>query len=128
LSGILSPDATDAVFASYLADFSDWIIPFLKSPDGQIPTSAESDGRPFDGGSLDWAIRHLKRYGDSNLFPRAFEFEVIAAAWDSIRKSLIAHRAWNAIPDRPMVVFVPKLAFGFRVATRLQPLDAVTFA
>jgi hypothetical protein len=38
--------------------------------------------------SLDWALTHIRRYGDTDIFPVPFEFEAIAHDWLSVRHNL----------------------------------------
>lgn len=78
--------------------------------------------------SLDWALSHIERFGDTNIFPIPFEFEAIRHAWESdvkpfLRKEDILN--WNTRPYRRCLT--PKHRYGFRIATQLDPLDIIIF-
>lgn len=32
--------------------------------------------------SLDWALKHIEKYGDTDIFPMPFEYSVIRHQWD----------------------------------------------
>jgi len=78
--------------------------------------------------SLDWALQHALNYGDTDFFPRPFEYEALQHNWDSMRTWL--HEAnvlvWPTRPAR--VCVVPKGRFGFRVVTQLDPMDFLLYA
>lgn len=77
--------------------------------------------------SLDWALKHALSRGDSDIFPRAFEFQAIEFDWDRIRDSLTSENLlkWTSRPLRKCLS--PKHGFGFRIATQLDPLDFLLF-
>lgn len=77
--------------------------------------------------SLDWANTHIKRFGDTDLFPVPFEFEAIRHSWLSVRDSL-SQIDLETYEGRPLRRFlVPKPTGGFRAAIQLDPLDALLF-
>ncbi len=77
--------------------------------------------------SVRWAIEHLSRYQDTDIFPKAFEFDAInhcqteAINWLS-RQDICQ---WTTRPFRRCLV--PKQRYGFRLATQLDPLDMLFF-
>jgi hypothetical protein len=78
--------------------------------------------------SLDWALNHIERYGDTNIFPIPFEFQAIRHVWETdlkpfLRKEDILN--WQTRPHRRCLT--PKHRYGFRIATQLDPLDAIIF-
>lgn len=75
--------------------------------------------------SLDWALRHITRFGDTDIFPLPFEYEAIQSDWDTIRDYLASQdlHNWEVREHRRMLT--PKHELGFRVATQLDPLDAL---
>jgi len=78
--------------------------------------------------SLDWALEHVRRHGDTDKFPRSFEIDVISRQWASVRAQLAnvdltTHR-WRG--ERKMLV--PKDAVSFRNAAQLDPLDSLLLA
>ena len=73
--------------------------------------------------SLDWALKQAERSGDSGIFPLPFEFSAIRNDWDTLKNFLSAEDvlAWKVRPNRECLS--PKSAYGFRIATQLDPLD-----
>jgi nucleoside phosphorylase len=78
--------------------------------------------------ALDWSLRHHRRYGDTDLFPRAFEFEVVETRWAEYRKMLAAldlsTHAWRE--GRSMLFMKDQVSF--RRATQFDPIDSILFA
>lgn len=88
--------------------------------------------------SLDWALTHIEKQGDTDIFPQPFEYEAIRFRWDdpgpdprkpkpTIRDFLSKQdiHSWTVRPFRRCLS--PKHRFGFRVSTQLDPLDAIFF-
>ncbi len=78
--------------------------------------------------SLDWALTHILRYGDTDIFPVPFEFEAIAHSWLSIRPALEQIDLSQYVPGGGRRVLVPKPGAGFRVTVQLDPLDSILYA
>lgn len=79
--------------------------------------------------SLDWALTHVERYGDTYVFPTAFEFEAIRFVWDESLRAWLADQdveRWTARPHR--TTLSPKGRFAHRIATQLDPLDTLIIA
>ena len=79
--------------------------------------------------SLDWALTHVERYGDTYIFPTAFEFEAIRHAWDGDLRAWLSNQdmgQWAARPHRSTLA--PKGRFSFRLGTQLDPLDTLVIA
>jgi hypothetical protein len=78
--------------------------------------------------SINWAIDHALKYGDTGVLPLPFEYLAIAADRASIVKYLsdqdLGH--WQVRPAR--VLLAPKAKYSFRVITQLDPLDFLLFA
>lgn len=77
--------------------------------------------------ALDWSLTHALAYGDTDIFPEAFEFAAIAEDWGRI-KTIIRNEdvsAWSVRAYRRCLV--PKHRFGFRISTQLDPLDFLVF-
>ena len=78
--------------------------------------------------ALDWALGHVLRHGDTDIFPVPFEFGVLANQWNSLKSHLTNIHIGRA-KMRPHLVFeVPKMTFGFRIAHQLDPLDSLLYA
>lgn len=78
--------------------------------------------------SLDWALAHALRHGDTDVFPAPFEYAAIEHDWANVRASLEGADAlqWTTRPQR--ILLSPKARNGFRVITQLDPLDFLVFA
>ena len=78
--------------------------------------------------SLDWAKAHIKRFGDTDLFPLPFEYECLWSSWDFIRPHICELELSTVPPSSSRTLFVPKPSGGFRAATQLDPLDGLIYA
>lgn len=78
--------------------------------------------------SLDWALAHVNRYGDTDVFPVPFEYAAIEHDWANVKASLAGADVlqWTTRPQR--ILLSPKARNGFRVITQLDPLDFLVFA
>lgn len=78
--------------------------------------------------SLDWAAEHIRRHGDTDIFPVPFEYDVLWEQWDHFGARL-AKENFAQAELRPLLTLpVPKTTFGFRVSQQLDPLDALLYA
>lgn len=79
--------------------------------------------------SIRWARQHVINYGDTDILPNAFEYSVLAGpAWEAVYDEL---RGTNfaAHAHRPFRRYlVPKHGGGFRIAHRLDPIDAIIYS
>jgi hypothetical protein len=78
--------------------------------------------------SLEWALTHILKFGDTDIFPVPFEFACIKGAWKWLLPELqkINLKDYQTRGTRRMLV--PKANGGFRVATQLDPIDAIIYA
>src|SRR5262249_19466286 len=77
--------------------------------------------------ALDWALTHVKKFGDTDIFPVPFEFEAIAHVWTGLRAELAARDLADIKLRSARRCLMPKPGGGFRVAIQLDPLDALTY-
>lgn len=78
--------------------------------------------------SYDWALKHIERYGDTDIFPVPFEFSAIREYWDKDVKPHLCQQNvldWQLHSYRRLLT--PKHRYGFRISTQLDPLDSITF-
>lgn len=87
--------------------------------------------------SLDWALKHIENYGDTDIFPVPFEYEAIRYIWDTNTRELPHGTTlkeylrnqdilqWNVRDFRRSLT--PKHKFGFRISTQLDPLDTLVY-
>ncbi len=77
--------------------------------------------------SLEWALAHLLRYGDTDLLPIPFEYRAIKSDWSQLRPLLERRDLSLPQPGALDHFLVPKPEGSFRVVTRLDPLDAILY-
>jgi hypothetical protein len=76
--------------------------------------------------SLNWAITHLLRYGDTDVLPIPFEFQATVKAFQPAVVAYLCGVDLAAYRTRPFIrVLAPKVFPGFRVMTQLDPLDTI---
>ncbi len=77
--------------------------------------------------SINWALTHILRFGDTDLFPIPFEYSAIAHARDEVSDELkkIDLTEYEGRPLRRFLV--PKPQGGYRVAIQLDPLDTLIY-
>lgn len=78
--------------------------------------------------SLKWALNHVERFGDTDIFPLPFEFKAIRAEWSTILPELESvDLAEHQVGDFRRAL-TPKSRYGFRLATQLHPVDTLLFS
>ncbi len=76
--------------------------------------------------SLDWALKHVSAWADTDIFPLPFEYSAIASSWDDLKPFLQRDLdTWAVRPRRNTLV--PKHGHGFRPAAQLDPLDTLVY-
>lgn len=78
--------------------------------------------------TLDWALRHIENFGDTDIFPVPFEFEAIRWDWDAKIKPWLSNSdmlQWQVRPYRRCLS--PKHSFGFRMSTQPDPIDSIIY-
>ena len=78
--------------------------------------------------SLKWALAHVERFGDTDIFPLPFEFAAIRAEWSSILPELEAIDLETHQVGDFRRALTPKSRYGFRLATQLHPIDSILLA
>lgn len=77
--------------------------------------------------SIEWALTHLKRYGDTDIFPIPFEYEAFSYDWPSF-KPQIESMELSKYQTRPFQRYlIPKQYGGYRPAIQLDPLDSIIY-
>lgn len=77
--------------------------------------------------SLSWALTHVLRYGESDIFPRAFEFEAYKAQWPEVLAYLSNVDLSTHETGCSLKLLVPKGKWGYRVAAQLDPFDHLLY-
>jgi retron-type reverse transcriptase len=87
--------------------------------------------------SLEWALKHIESYGDTDIFPVPFEYEAIRYLWDTSTRELPNGTTlkeylrnqdmlqWKVRDFRRSLT--PKHKYGFRLSTQLDPLDTLVY-
>lgn len=77
---------------------------------------------------VSWALKHLQAEGDTDLFPRPFEIDVLHQKPEVIQKRLLSMDLPQHKWSEPRRALVPKSELAFRRALQLDPFDALVFA
>ncbi len=77
--------------------------------------------------SVDWAIKHIQRFGDTDIFPVPFEFHAYQVVWEKVQQHLRGIDVANAEVIGSWKMMIPKHREGFRGATQLSPIDALLY-
>jgi hypothetical protein len=78
--------------------------------------------------SLDWALDHISKFGDTDVFPVPFEFRAVRNSWAPIRNELVSLDLAEYRTHPSQQILMPKSRTGFRAALQLDPLDALVYA
>jgi hypothetical protein len=77
--------------------------------------------------SLNWALTHVLRYGEGDIFPRAFEFEAYKTQWPEVLAHLSKIDLSSHEVGCSLKLLVPKGKWGYRVGTQLDPFDHLLY-
>lgn len=78
--------------------------------------------------SLDWALKHIESFGDTDIFPLPFEFKAIKYCWDEDIVPWLKSEdvlQWKTRTFRRCLT--PKHRYGFRISTQLDPIDVILY-
>jgi hypothetical protein len=78
--------------------------------------------------SLDFALRHITHYYDTDFFPRAEEFHAIGHSWTEVKKFILDSSLDDILSATPLVEPWPKPRSGFRIVHRPEPIDSIIYA
>lgn len=77
--------------------------------------------------SLDFALRHVSHYYDTDFFPRTEEFVALAYSWPDVKKFILESELDGILTASPIVEPWPKSKSGYRVVHRPEPLDTLVY-
>jgi nucleoside phosphorylase len=77
--------------------------------------------------SLTWALHHIEKFGDTDLFPPLFEFDLIRKCWNEFLPTLARENLTTYEWRTPRQWLIPKDQVSFRTATQLDPIDSIVF-
>ncbi|WP_417831403.1 RNA-directed DNA polymerase [Terasakiella sp.] len=72
-----------------------------------------------------WTIRHLVKFGDTDIFPYPLELQFFEEMSDEIAEEISKINLYNYRPLSPLETLAPKSKLGFRIAHQLHPFDAL---
>jgi len=78
-------------------------------------------------GHLEWSLNHLKKYSDSDFYPKLFEFKAIMHNWDNVKDYIVARDLEKYMPSSPIINLAPKSNITFRVVHQLDPIDSLIY-
>lgn len=78
--------------------------------------------------SLDFALRHISHYYDTDFFPRTEEFLAIGHSWEEVKAHILNSDLDRILSATPLVEPWPKTRSGFRIVHRPEPLDSLVYA
>jgi hypothetical protein len=81
----------------------------------------------IDADSVRWALNSLERHGDTDLFPKPVEIDVLLSDVDKSVAIIGDIDISGHQPSAPRRFIVPKDDLSYRAATQLDPLDSVIF-
>lgn len=77
---------------------------------------------------LDFALKHIEKFGDTDIFPVPFEFGIIRQHWNTLIKPDLLSRDVTTINTRPSRrILSPKPERGYRPSMQLDPLDCILY-
>jgi len=77
--------------------------------------------------SIDWAITHIRRFGDTDIFPIPFEYEAIKHSWPNLKYAISQLDIANYEGRSLRRMLVPKQNDNFRIALQLDPIDTIVY-
>ncbi|HCO96304.1 MAG TPA: hypothetical protein DIU00_20590 [Phycisphaerales bacterium] len=77
--------------------------------------------------ALEWSLKHLTRYYDSDFYPKSFEFEAIASNWPSVKDYVLSLDLLKYTPKSPVISLAPKPNGTYRIVHKLDPIDSLIF-
>jgi hypothetical protein len=77
--------------------------------------------------SIEWAFNHLRKYYDSDFYPRLFEFSAISHNWTEIKEFISRIDLENYTPKSPVALAAPKPNWNFRIVHQLHPIDSIIY-
>lgn len=77
--------------------------------------------------SVEWALKHLKRFYDSDFYPKSFEFEAFSHHWSAVKPHILSLELEDYVPKTPFTALAPKAGSTYRIVQQLDPIDCLIF-
>ncbi|WP_081629921.1 RNA-directed DNA polymerase [Thiomonas sp. FB-6] len=81
----------------------------------------------IDEAVLDFALRHVTDYYDTDFYPRIEEFIAISYSWRDVREAILDSTLDQIQSPAPVIIAWPKPTSGFRIVHRLEPIDSIIY-
>lgn len=88
---------------------------------------AEASKDHVSGLALDWARKHVRRFGDGKFCPFPFEYKVISSSWSLVRSWMEKIDFKNYAPRAFRRFMYPKDGLNYRPIVQLDPLDTILY-
>ena len=76
---------------------------------------------------LEWALKHLIKYYDSDFYPKLFELKAIKHNWTNVKNFVLSIDLNNYTPKSPVITLAPKANQNYRVVHQLEPIDIIVY-
>lgn len=76
---------------------------------------------------LEWALKHLLKYYDSDFYPKLFEFQAISHDWQQVKDHVLSLDLETYAPKSPVINLAPKPNGNYRIAHQLDPIDSLIY-
>ena len=77
--------------------------------------------------SIEWSLKHVRKFYDSDFYPKLFEFDAIQHNWTKVKRELLQIDLDNYIPQTPFICLAPKKNATYRVVHQLDPIDTLIY-
>lgn len=76
---------------------------------------------------LEWALKHLIRYYDSDFYPKIFEFRAISHNWQQVKDYILSLDLDEYLPKSPIINLALKPNGNYRIVHQLNPIDSLIY-
>lgn len=76
---------------------------------------------------LEWALKHLVRYYDSDFYPKILEFRAISHNWQEVKDYILSLDLEKYLPKSPVIKLAPKPNGNYRIVHQLDPIDSLVY-
>lgn len=77
--------------------------------------------------SLEWALKHLLAFSDSDFYPRLFELQAISHDWKAVKEVIMSVDLEHYVPKSPRMHLAPKANRNYRIVHQLDPVDSLIY-
>ncbi|NRS88749.1 hypothetical protein HNQ02_001667 [Flavobacterium sp. 7E] len=77
--------------------------------------------------SIEWSLKHVRKFYDSDFYPKLFEFDAIQHNWINVKQELLKIDLDDYAPKTPFICLAPKKNATYRVVHQLDPIDTLIY-